>query len=433
MGLTREKLGPDSVSKKIFITEIVMLTIMYIFSVTGSSYVGVRLGGFTLSPFRLLFLVVFGITLVRHNILLIPKAAFNYIKFYFLWAIWGFISILWAKDLKRALTSEIILIISLCCMVISCQILTDSRKIHLILKAVAICFVIMTFIGLYESLTGHYFFVNDETILNRMAIEKYRAPLVFFTNQNDYSLFLVYGIFVALYARGSTEAKISRLIYDVAIAVALWLIIFAGSRGCAIAFLIGVIYRIYIILRNKERKSRVWIAFTVGSILLISVFILNMGKITAALQSFFHFGVTTASIRSDATRFRLILDGLDMIPKSLGIGVGLSNSGYYLEHVYRNTGGIWALHNWYLQIFAESGLIIGILYIFQYFSLFKRIKYIYYKTDNPQVKQQAQLFLTVIAAFLVGLLSPSSVFDMEWLWMVWAVIIAFIGQAYNNL
>ena len=162
-------------------------------------------------------------------------------------------------------------------------------------------------------------------------------------------------------------------------------------------------------------------------------FVLNAERIAEALASFFHFGVTTEGMRSDTTRFQLTLNGLDMILRSFGFGVGLSNSGYYLEHVYKNTGMIWALHNWYIQVFAESGLVIGIIYIFQYVSLFKRLKYVYCKSDDPQVKQQAQLFLAVIVAFLVGILSPSSVFDMEWLWMVWALIIAFIGQAYNNL
>lgn len=417
--------------KKGMVIEMYLLVGMFVFSVMGSSYFGISLGVFTLSPYRFLFLIMVIYTVLRFHPLKVQRAASIMLRFYFLWALWGACSILWAKDQQKALTSDIILFIALCSMVICSQILVNTERIQVVITAISVCFIFVTFVGLYESLTGVYYFVNKPTILARMAIDKYRAPLVFFTNQNDYSLFLVYGIFVVLYMRSITKIRLIRLIYDVTIVVAVWLIIFAHSRGGVLALAVGIIYWLFVNMRGEKRRTYVWFAFVVSSIIVI-LGALNINKIVAELTGYFHFGLETASIRSDANRFQLAKNGIDMLLSSFGVGVGMSNAGYYLEYVYNNTGRIWALHNWYIQIFAEAGLVIGTLYIVQYISLYRKLKEVYINTSDIIEKKQAHLFLTVIIAFIVGILSPSSVLDMEWLWMTWALIIAFVGQAYSN-
>lgn len=80
--------------------------------------------------------------------------------------------------------------------VIMCNLVNDGEIIKTMLRVLVVCYFVVIAFGVYESLTGHYFFVNKSAILSRMSILKYRAPLVFFTNQNDFSLFVVFGIFL---------------------------------------------------------------------------------------------------------------------------------------------------------------------------------------------------------------------------------------------
>ena len=96
---------------------IAILAVLYIFSIMGSSYFGVDFVGFKLSPFRMLFLLLAAYTVFRFRPLYIPRESSRFLKFYFLWFVWGFISIVWAKDRGKALTSDIILFIALCTMV----------------------------------------------------------------------------------------------------------------------------------------------------------------------------------------------------------------------------------------------------------------------------------------------------------------------------
>jgi len=413
------------------ITEMFILTLLFVFSIMGSSYFGISLFGFMLSPYRFMFLVVALYTLLKYKQLKIPSGALPFLKFYLLWVIWGCCSILWAKDMRKTVSSDIILVIALCSIVICSQFLLGNKTIQIILNAISVCFIFVTILGLYESITGVYYFANKTEILTRMAIEKYRAPLVFFTNQNDYSLFLVYGIFIALQVREITGSKILKLIYDISIGVAVWLLIFAGSRGCVLSLAIGVAYWLLCVMREKRRRGYIWALFIVAIIIMIAAAIYS-GQIIESLNGFFHFGVTSESIRSDTIRRQLVIDGVDMLLSSFGLGVGTANAGYYLENVYCNTGGILALHNWGIQIFAEAGLLVGTLYIGQYVLLFKRLRKIFNCANNAIEKKQARLFLCVTLAFVVGMISPSSVLDMEWLWMAWALIIAFIGQSHSK-
>ena len=114
-----------------------------------------------------------------------------------------------------------------------------------------------------------------------------------------------------------------------------------------------------------------------------------------------------------------------MIYSTAGIGVGAANSPYYLEKYYANTHGIWALHNWILQIFSEFGVIIGIGYIIQYFSMLMKLESKYKKSMGMD-KLQARLFISVLIMLIIGTISPSSVLTMEWLWMLMGLILVYI-------
>ena len=248
----------NSIDKKKSISlDMGILVGLFCLSVMGSSYIGVHMSGFMLSPYRLVFIISIFYVVIKYYPLRIPKESVAFLKFYFFWVIWGFCSILWAKDTNKALKADIIMVIAVCSMVICNQILIDSNKIQIVLYAISICFIFVTYIGSYEVLTGRYYFVNNSVILARMAIEKYRAPLVFFTNQNDYCLFMIYGIFVSIYVRSILKSGFIRVFYGLTIIVAIWLIIFADSRGCVLSLGIGIFYWIYIKMRH-ERQKKFW-------------------------------------------------------------------------------------------------------------------------------------------------------------------------------
>ncbi len=401
----------------------ILLGLLCVCAVMGSSYFGVKLSFFTLSPFRIVFLITLAMVALRRFII-IPNNVKGVIQFYGVWFAISLISIAWSKDFENCVKASIILGIAFCLIVIMCNLVNDGEIIKTMLRVLVVCYFVVIAFGVYESLTGHYFFVNKSAILSRMSILKYRAPLVFFTNQNDFSLFVVFGIFLVLHERKRCTNILLKITFDISIAVGVGLIIFADSRGCMLSLFLGVfVWSILSVQEFDNKKKAVAIIALTFSCLIIVAFFYDI--IIDVLLSFFHFGDTSHGRTSDTNRAILIRNGIDMVFSSFGIGVGAGNSPYYLRNVYGEVKGIYALHNWFVQVFAEFGVIIGTLYIAQYASLMMKLIKIF--RNNVEDRGLTKLFITVASMLILGTISPSSVFDVEWIWMFWAILIAYIG------
>lgn len=409
--------------------EQILMILLWVSVIMGSSYFGISLSAFTLSPYRMFFIVAFVLMCMRRYIN-IPQVTRPSYVFYGIWTFIALLSIIWAKDKASCIKAGIVIGIAFVSMLISCQFIKKIDSINSILIAISAVNVFVSFAGLYESLTGHYFFVNRAAILSRMAIDKYRAPLVFFTNQNDFSLFIAFGMLVTLYMCDQMKSKWVKIVYYITLAIDLWLMLFAGSRGCLLAFGVGAFIWFFMNIKEMKGNNKVFLLLLIVLALLFYVIIYS-DSIINFYNSYFHFGLTTNSTTSDSTRWQLLKNGLDMVLLSGGIGVGAANSSYYLEYVYSNTHGIWALHNWIIQIFSEFGIVIGLGYIIQYVWLIKMLLKKYHNATEKVEKRQALLFVAILFMLLVGTISPSSVLTMEWLWMVFGLIITFIGLQIN--
>lgn len=403
----------------------ILMILLWVSVVMGSSYLGISLSGFTLSPYRIVFIIAIGIVCMDRYIN-IPQNAQNEYYFYLLWVIVSLLSLVWARDKTSCFKAGIVIIIGFFSMIVTSQFVNNVKNIHSILITISLLSMFVTWLGLYESLTGHYFFVNNETILSRMSIDKYRAPLVFFTNQNDFSLFLVFGMLVSVYVCGTLKNKLIKVIYYITLIVDIWLLLFAGARGCVLALGLGTFVWLFFKIRDMKSytKTLLVLLFIFAILFLVIVY---SDMLFGFYNSFFHFGLVSSSTTSDSTRWQLLKNGINMFLLSGGIGVGAANSSYYLQHVYSNTHGIWALHNWFMQIFSEFGFWVGIGYVIQYIWQFKMLTQKYHNSIDSMEKNQASLFIAILCMLLVGTISPSSVLTMEWLWMTFGLIITYIG------
>lgn len=403
----------------------ILLCLMCVCAVMGSSYFGLKLSFFTLSPFRIVFLAVLLVVVLRRFIS-VPTDVRSIIQFYGLWFGVSLLSILWSKDTESCIKATIILGISFCTIIAMCNLIHSKNTIKKLIMVFVLCYLVVIGFGVFESVTGKYFFVNKSNILSRMSILKYRAPLVFFTNQNDFSLFVVFGIFTVLYKRETVTSVVARVLLDISIAVGIGLIIFADSRGCMLSLLLGIFVWTILTVNKLDNKKKA-IIIIIASFVILVVTALYYDKIIGAMLSFFHFGDTSRGRTSDTNREILIRNGIDMVMSSFGIGVGAGNSPFYLKNIYGDVKGIYALHNWFVQIFAEFGLLIGLLYIVQYGIIIIKLARIIRANSDDINNGLSKFFLTAAIMLTVGTISPSSVFDVEWIWMFWAIAIAYIG------
>ena len=422
----------DNINRPNNIFDLALIYVLFSFSIIGSSYIGINIGGVVLSPFRFFLILSIPYFFTRKYPFVFSDNIYNYVLFYIIWIIWGIGSILWAKDTNRAAASIYFLVVALWSICICTQSLNDIKSLHIVIIAVSILFIFSTYIGLYEYQTGNYLFVNKDLLIERMSIEKYRAPLVFFTNQNDFSLFVYCGTLFTFYLFSISSNYVVRFLLLITCVIAVFLIIISKSRGPSLALIVAAIYWFFIFAKNRIRLCFFLSFVLLSYILYLYLFDVSYFDPINTFKEFFHIGYEPVDSYSDSNRLILLKDGIDMAISSYGFGVGLSNSVYYLQNVYRNSGGIYALHSWPIQVFAESGVIIGFLYVFQFIWLYLKTRIIYIQSDNLNEKKAATLFLILIVSLPFGLVSPSSVFDIEWVWMLLALLISFVNQSETN-
>ena len=140
-----------------------------------------------------------------------------------------------------------------------------------------------------------------------------------------------------------------------------------------------------------------------------------------------------ATVNSDAVRMNLIRNGLVFLKETFGFGVGTGNADYWMqtEPVYY-VRGFTNMHNWWVEILTNYGILLFVLYILFYCYLFYSLYRKYKESENMQRKRMCLLFMAFMGAFLVGSISSSSNWGKEWLWVLWALIIAFQGEEENS-
>ena len=106
--------------------------------------------------------------------------------------------------------------------------------------------------------------------------------------------------------------------------------------------------------------------------------------------------------------------------------MGAGNAQFWLanESIVPNSNILY-LHNWFLEILVEYGLIIFILYIIFYYKVFKTSLVIFKKSKNSfDINFSLSVMVFMIGFIIVSFSSHSLVYN-EWFWIYWAIIISY--------
>jgi teichuronic acid biosynthesis protein TuaE len=383
---------------------------------------------FRLSLFRigllglmLIFLIAF---INGKNIALNNKNKFS-VVFMILWFMYALISVLWVQDY--------FLWIRACwfvgCGVIACVLFsmwlkkaTDFKKIFYVMSGAVI---FHQTIGLYEVLTGNYIFVSERTI--RLQVRNITAPISTMVNQNDYALMMVVGVFIFFICFKLSKNHLVKLLYGGGMMAGVILLYHTGSRANYIGFAMGFAFLIFMLYREQKTSLKIFIAAAGSAVLIISLpyIITATGQF---INNRINFNFETASLNSENIRLNLILNGILFLIQTMGFGVGAGNIESWMSTsaVY-STADILTMHNWWAEILTAYGIVIFVLYLTFFMGLFVNFYKRYKKSENNEEKMISLGLMCIMIAFVVGSVSSSSNINKEWLWVFWAVAIAFQG------
>lgn len=285
--------------------------------------------------------------------------------------------------------------------------------------------IIHNIIGWNELLTGIYRFAD----LNRL--DKYgqfsfntasRIPISIYANTNDYATMLVLGIFILYIVYSNSSSKLVKISTLCVIFSSILLLLRTNSRANILGLLAGTTVFAFLKFFKKITVKKMLIATS------IPIFVFNpitLNKILTVCSRKLRFNFDKGS---DFIRLNLIKNGLLFLINTFGFGVGAGNIEYWMEkYKLFYTGRIVNMHNWWMEILVSYGIIVFVFYVWIYLKMYKILYASYIKTDDMFIRNSSLGFISIMTAFIISSVSSSSILGSAWIWIIWGLIIAFIG------
>lgn len=406
-------------------------------SLVAADFISISLGFMELSLFRI-SLMLLAILTIFNYIKLNKKFALNnlsiqskIIRFYLLWLFYAFLSLGWVKDYDYWIRAVFYITVGFLCIWTFSVYLKEKKDFSKVFLVFFIMLVIHNIIGLSEILTGVYRFA-DMTRIDRHGQFGYnvvaRTPVSMFGNTNDFATIITLGIFITYIVFVNTKSKILKSLSIFNIISSIYLLVRTDSRANMLGLAIGILVLIYLSYYRKFTVKTILLMFAVP-LLIFNPFVLD--KILAFASVNLNFNFTGTG--SDGVRLGLIKNGLLFLKETVGFGVGAGNIEFWMDNykVYY-TSTIRNMHNWWMEVLVGYGVFIFMGYIWTYLKMFKIFYKAYIKSDDKFIRTTSLGLISLMSTFVVSSISSSSNIGTSWMWMLWGVVIAFVGYVENK-
>ena len=279
---------------------------------------------------------------------------------------------------------------------------------------------VLSLLGIYESLTGNYYFLDsnslewyrDTSLLQKVT--NFREPITVFANPNNFALFLFYSVAFTLLLIFREKKKYLKYFYISILIICLFSIIITLSRSAVLGLTIFSLSLLYFLLRKGTIKIK---QSVIKASIFIFVFLLYFFLNNADfIVDIFVFDISSDG-SSDYLRQNLIFNGFAFLYDSLFLGVGLGNIEFYMKFksLY-DVGTITNIHFWWMEILVSSGIFIFLFYLFIYLKTFvKSVNKINLNLSDDLFWINV-VFASLQLGFIFASIGPSSLIGCEWFW-----------------
>lgn len=416
---------------------------------TGSVFLGTQilaldLGVAKLSLYRLMLLVISGLTILlvlKNDSRLTFSSNFiskNYTRFYFFWFLYALISVIWIQDLIGWLKAVFFIGCGFLSIFYLSIFIKEEYDVKNIFKMIFGMFLFHNLIGWMEILTGNYLFANLDKLdkYNTFATQpNTRIPISIFANQNDFATMLLAGMTITFILLKISNKMSIKTLYFLSLISSLILLYRTDSRANTLAFVVGIAVLIitkYSNVFSIKNISKLLIGIGGIGVIIILFSPSLQNKIITFLADFQY--ALSAGGNSNVTRINLIRNGFIFLIQSLGLGTGAGNIEYWMsENAIFSTGTITNMHNWWMEILTGYGVIIFTLYIFMYIMMIRQLFVNYKYSTNQFIRTVSWVFIAYMISFILSSISSASNIFIEWQWVFWGVIITFIRFSEKSM
>jgi len=398
-------------------------------SLIGANVISIDFNVFQLSLFRMSILFITVAIIIQKlfnggRIKLIRNKKNKYsIRFMLIWLFYSIITLCWVQNHGDWFRAVYFISIGVICVIIYDKYFTSDEDILNAFRTMSVMSIMHNCFGWYEIITGNYLFLSSDRIIK---YTRYHYPVSMFNNTNNFALFMLFSVFISYVCMVNAKGKIMKFIYVITIISSICLILSTNSRANLLGLIIGLI--VFVSLSFTQRKWR-YPMLILLSILFIVIILLPgvFDNILYMLNKYLTIELA-ADKGSDFVRLNLIKNGFIFLYRTCGFGTGAGNIEHWMSNygVYY-TSDILNMHNWWMEILVSFGVFIFALYLIFYIKLIIDMLHKYKINNNKMNKTLSISFISCMAAYIIGSISASSNISAEWLWVFWAISIAYQG------
>lgn len=407
----------------------------------GAALFPINLGLFTIFPYRIFLVLLWGLfvarTLIQGKVVLPSGRVTLYMAFFGIWMIYAMISLGWAASKGDAIRNLIFLFMGISLIFFTTYYFRDNRALSNLYWIWFGAFCVLIFIGFWEHLTqrhlptSEYYEESISLLPDYMKKQVMHMPTGVFKNPNDYATFLALSIPFALGVLRYAWRWLARLIGLGTAFAAFYLIVVTGSRANILTVLLELAF-LMLLLTNLRQKVKVAVATIVYLAMALLLLPGPVQEFVSEVSGELSTIATEAQLGIDSSvgiRTNLALNGLVFLYSTAGFGVGAGNAEYWMDNFARyDTAGIVNPHNWWLEIMINYGIFVFVGYVAVYIGIIRGLWRFWRKTADRRERVIAESLLLALIGFSAASISSSSIMAFNPQWMLFAFAIAFLNH-----
>ncbi len=207
------------------------------------------------------------------------------------------------------------------------------------------------------------------------------------------------------------------------------IIYFTNSR--TVLFCVLFLFFLYILLYEKIKTKLIFFGSMLFIVIIIVLNLNNLNKYEKFIPTKITYTINSIRIfltenhekinekSSISIRQNLIKNAFTAFKQSYGLGVGGGNSNFiHKQKNMKNTKNITSLHNFWLEILVEGGIIAFLIFIYFYFSTIYKVFVISKKTENETLMYYAKASTLALSIFIIAEISMSSAIYFLPMWLL---------------
>ncbi|WP_051348455.1 teichuronic acid biosynthesis protein TuaE [Peribacillus kribbensis] len=344
--------------------------------------------------------------------------------FLLFWLAYGCVSLLWAQSVVDGIKYLFLLGLGIAFVFLSVFIFRSKTR----LMGAAILWMLMSGLLMAIGLMNHFLHMQLPTsTLYGGPDYKLSYPTSVFTNQNDFATFLVISFFFYLAAVKNSRNGTVKAAGILLAVLALYLIYLTESRASELGVMAGIGLYILLLLPPVLKKPA-W--FAGGAAVLAGCWLMKdkLGGLWQELLAGPGNQAKYESLPSNEARLNLLKNVMHDVADSYGFGVGAGNVSVRLKTgPIFHTNYVVEAHNWLAEILGSFGLVVFLGYCLMCAFLLCSLYRAHGTTNRIETFLIEASFLG-LAGFLVSSISPSTVSNLYFHWVLLGFVIAVIAR-----